>query len=1216
MNSDTIKENEFVLRRLGESFPQFLLDLWSAVPLWLLIVTLAFVAARVAYKYTTARPLAHGRPDSIVTDFLWGLIIALVALVALFLPLNILSKFVSSAAAYTIVLGVSGVLILAAVAVRYLQSRNEEARPRDPDAPIRVFRFPTAWVLSWAVTLSVAVLLCWVLVAFFIRDSEQIKEPTPSLSTFAASNAALWYGFVAAVFGLGAMYVVFMYIKDSRSIRWFWAAKLAALRIAVYAILCFVFLLPAEQTWERTEKKSRVILLIDISPSMTKVTDEVSTAAGKPPTRMDLLIKLLTDKDVDLIQKLLRTNPVAVYSFGTRLDEAPQVIDRGEQPWSKDEWEAFARYDFRPFLLKGLSEAGKEALRNTDTWTAGNAGTPDWAATWFARKDEPQLVNGLSEADTALLRENIARLDRRIDVARTIAGGTNVPGSVLAAVNREAPNMVQGVIVFSDGRSTLGSDSAYRELRERAAKEKIPVFTVAVGEDRQTSSITITDVQTDDTASPDQGFRVSVEADGINLGGQSVPVELDVYYLGKDGKAKDPKTAEPDLTLKVDPTRSPPTPYQITFSPGDIPHGTVEFVIDPVVLARNPSKRVQDLVEESKDAAIKKPVLKEGQWMVRARIPKHENEAFTETEHVRERDGIQVLQKKLRVLLVASAPTREFQFLRTFLAREAQDKRAEVTLLVQNEAGTSNNLTPNPDEKVIVRFPNRLDLSGKSVNPDEKPYNLNEYDLIIAFDPDWTEITQQQAEDLRTWVQRQGGGLIYIADRINTYQLARVEKDSRLQPILDILPVEPEDIIAVKIQAIARQPRRLYLTPIQTQGSDLLRLYEPPSRDPAEWTEAEKQRAAKLAKDPIAGWELFFTDREQYERQEDKLELSPRRGFFSCYPVKSVNPGSPVLAEFADVDAAGNKVLRPWLVVNNPNAAWRTVFMGSGSAYWLYSYDKEYYERFWAKLMKYAAAKRNVKASRGRVLNSKEYISGYPIRIQAQVLNTNARPYGPTEKDIKFHIVWTEPGGTPRKEGPFSMTPKQGPSGFDGYYQGQELADPKKFPPGDIEYTAVVELEDTPGESLQGKFRIVPSDVEMDNTRPDFARMLEMASDFDEQFQARLSDQLKADFASLPRDNEVPKLHFRLSDPGSRELLKKVPDCFKTEERRADNRGRMQDLWDRGIEFPTRKEDGNLWQRYTPGWLSGKSIPISWVMLVVIGLLCWEWITRKLLRLA
>ena len=51
-----------------------------------------------------------------------------------------------------------------------------------------------------------------------------------------------------------------------------------------------------------------------------------------------------------------------------------------------------------------------------------------------------------------------------------------------------------------------------------------------------------------------------------------------------------------------------------------------------------------------------------------------------------------------------------------------------------------------------------------------------------------------------------------------------------LDPILEILPIVPEDIIAVKIQAIARTPRRLYLTPIQAQGSELLKLYEPPAR--------------------------------------------------------------------------------------------------------------------------------------------------------------------------------------------------------------------------------------------------------------------------------------------------------------------------------------------------------------------------------------------------
>ena len=55
--------------------------------------------------------------------------------------------------------------------------------------------------------------------------------------------------------------------------------------------------------------------------------------------------------------------------------------------------------------------------------------------------------------------------------------------------------------------------------------------------------------------------------------------------------------------------------------------------------------------------------------------------------------------------------------------------------------------------------------------------------------------------------------------------------------------------------------------------------------------------------------------------------------------------------------------MRPWLILNSPSAAWRTCFVGSGEIYRMYAYDKEYYERYWAKLMKYMAAKRNVKAS-------------------------------------------------------------------------------------------------------------------------------------------------------------------------------------------------------------------------------------------------------------
>ena len=93
------------------------------------------------------------------------------------------------------------------------------------------------------------------------------------------------------------------------------------------------------------------------------------------------------------------------------------------------------------------SKTGPKARQGRAKPDAGN--WADWAAAWFSHRDDDPLVNGMSAEDTAVLRENLKKLDRRIDVARTIALGTNVPDSVTAAVNRESPNMVQGVIVFA-----------------------------------------------------------------------------------------------------------------------------------------------------------------------------------------------------------------------------------------------------------------------------------------------------------------------------------------------------------------------------------------------------------------------------------------------------------------------------------------------------------------------------------------------------------------------------------------------------------------------------------------------------------------------------------------------------------------------------------------------------------------------------------------------
>jgi len=989
-----------------------------------------------------------------------------------------------------------------------------------------------------------------------------------------SANTALWLVLTGGIFLLGAFYTVAMYVKDSRTLKWPVAAFLALCRITVYAILAFVFLLPAFQTYERSEKRSRVIVILDVSPSITKKSDEIGSVPGKKlKTRLNTVIDLLTDEKVSLLKNLLAENPVVAYRFGSRLDEEPHAFATTDAPWGANEWEGFANYDFKPFLLKGLSDAGTEAVKNSRLWDLNAPGTPDWAASWLAKPEDETIPENMPPEDKATLKENRTKLEKRVEVARSIANGTNVPDSLTAVVNREAANMVQGIVVFSDGRSNIGSDSAYAELKQRAQREKIPIFTVAVGEDRQTVSIVISEVQAPDNAPPDEPFKIIVEADGVNLANSEVEVFLDLFLPNND-----PKEGQPDHTL----------PGKLTFLPGDPPHGQTEFVIDP-------SKLPEKLTEVVQGATGGKRSLREGSWTARARIAKDKREAFPDPEHVRDRPKIQVSKKPMRILLVASGPSREFLSLKNMLVREVQETRAELCVLMQNEAGEKGTAVLDvPPERLLTRFPTKLDTTSKNPDPKERFYNLNEYDLIIAFDPDWSELTQEQAEALQRWVQEQGGGLIYVADQVNGYQLARVDPtNGRLLPILEILPVVPEDIIAIKVKGTPRNPRRLKFNPIE--GSDLLKLED--SMD-----------------DPTAGWEKFFTDRERYVPSPDiRVERFPQRGFYSSYPLKpdvGVKSGSKVLAELMDVTDAGEAVNSPWLVTNNPSAGWRTCFVGSGSMYRMFAYDppigKQYFERFWTKLMKYMAAKRNVKAARGRVLLSKEYTSGSPIRVQARVLDPGSKPYE-TNIDPKFRIVRLAPDGTPEKQlGPFQLTPKKGVSGFDGYYQGQLTPDPKDMPDNDRRYKVVIDVPDSAGDTLEGEFMLRRSDPELDNARPDFEKLKSMATELDKDLLARIKKEGVADRLAkdLPKEGGATKLAFKVTE---HELIKLIPDTMVSLKVTADNRGKSDDIWDKGFTIPENS--------FTALFGKGPQT-ISYALLIVVLLLCIEWMTRKLLRLA
>jgi glucan phosphoethanolaminetransferase (alkaline phosphatase superfamily) len=178
------------------------------------------------------------------------------------------------------------------------------------------WRKPVAWILGLGG------------LGLFIFNMASIETGKSSTDTnfdsdlFSVGNKLAWYVFVSVVLALGLAFIVWQYIRDARTIK-AWAIPLAACRFGVYVILAYCFLQPAIQEWQTVEKKSKVILVVDISPSLATVSDDIASAGTKPKTRLDKVLDTLTDDKLALVKNLLVDNPVTIYRFGARLDDEP-----------------------------------------------------------------------------------------------------------------------------------------------------------------------------------------------------------------------------------------------------------------------------------------------------------------------------------------------------------------------------------------------------------------------------------------------------------------------------------------------------------------------------------------------------------------------------------------------------------------------------------------------------------------------------------------------------------------------------------------------------------------------------------------------------------------------------------------------------------------------------------------------------------------------------
>jgi hypothetical protein len=978
----------------------------------------------------------------------------------------------------------------------------------------------------------------------------------------------LWLVLLSLILLAGFFYVGWMYVKDSRSIGPWWATLLGLLRGSVYVLLAWVFLLRAEQTWEESQSQAKVVLLFDVSNSLQQVDDiPQGTPGEKLLSRQDKVLEFLTSDRVKFLPGLEANNPVSAFRFGLRLDDN-YLLFRDGQAWTKAEWEDPNRD------AKEAKDASGETPQDKPL------GREFWAAFLKpgARAEAPE---GAAAAEKARY-EKLAELNKKLGETGFF-GGTNVGDSVLNVVNRELNNRVQGVVVFTDGRSTEGSSQAYRDLEQRAKAAHIPVFVVGVGDERPQVRQEITDLRVPDQVQPEDKFRAVVEVTGEGLADQKVDVELDVTHVRERGPGKeealdislveaedknDPSKKRLQVVLGKKLTLRPAA--QPVFDRGTPPRVTVEFPIDAQALAE--AARV-DLGRG--DLAGKKWEIgetKDGELRFVARVPRNKLETFAGTHHASEPAPLRVIKKPLRVLLFASAPTRDYQFLRTLLVREMDKKRGEVCLYVQPPHGRGERDVEA--SRLLESFPRKLESGGK-----EDFGALDYYDVIVAFDPDWTQLDDRQLKMIEAWVDK-GGGLVAIGGPINTLQLARpgAAKD-KVKPILDLYPVVLRDVRIDDLDRSTSDP-----WPLNFEGAtpemEFLKLDE---TDPD----------LRFLQD----WDQFFYG----PRKEGASRGAPVRGFFNYYPVEAAKTGAQVVARFTDPHARlrdGSQ--QPYLVLSDPASHRRVVWIGSGEVWRLRQYREAYHERFWTKLLRYAGAGNLGKLSkRIRLEMASTYTANKFVEVEAKI---DGRGGEPLSRDAKPpEVTLTVPDGVAKDEipTPVLLRPKAGGEGwFSGRFQVRT--------PGN--YMLHLKVPET-GDTQNRRFSVKEANPELDNTRPDFEQMYLLASEADEVL-ARMNDAEKQELKKRLRGA-------RPTEPGAKAKGKEdklrlyfdlksahlIPSCMRKDLQTHRSRGPIKDQWDDGVV---------LWEQEPPK----PPVKLSYVLMAAVGLLSAEWLIRKLLRLA
>ncbi|MBI3839882.1 MAG: VWA domain-containing protein [Planctomycetia bacterium] len=463
---------------------------------------------------------------------------------------------------------------------------------------------------------------------------------------------------------------------------------------------------------------------------------------------------------------------------------------------------------------------------------------------------------------------------------------TRLGQSLRQLINDERSTPVAGVVVFSDGGQNAGIDPSAAIAASRDAK--IPIFTVGVGSERRPANVRVSDLVAPARAYPGDGFHITGYLQSEGLADRGVTVDLLSRVAGEAGKTDEGKVEGSE---------------RITLG------GRGEVV--PVKFEITPAEKGRRI------------------YRLRVKAPPEDSNSNDDQQEV----DIEIVDRKTKVLLIASGPTREYIFLRNQLRR---DKETAVDVWLQSAApGVSQDAN-----RILEAFPST-------------PQELFEYDAIVAFDPDWKALDGTEVDLLERWVAEKAGGLILLAGPVETDRWAQ---DPKMTKIRGLYPVEFN--------------RRLSLMEEGRFGSTV--------PWPIEFT-----------REGIEAEFLWLSDNGPSSQQI----WSSFPGVFGYYGVRGAKPGATVYGRYSDPEA-GSGDQRPVYFAGQFYGAGRVFYLGSGEMWRLRALSDSYFEQFYTKLIRHVSQGRLlVGSSRGMLLVDRDrYLLGNTVVVRAQLSTVQFEP--------------------------------------------------------------------------------------------------------------------------------------------------------------------------------------------------------------------------------